>query len=227
MWLVTRRARLVLLALPVLLVLFVRGLDHFQYGHPYGYWSVPETAALDEPAHLATGILGLLALTELPWLLRHPAFLAGAAAGSVLIDLDHIALYEGVKGVDVGGRPFTHSLSTVVVLAVAGLLTRGRGRQLLLGLSLGVLLHLSRDIATGPGVPLWWPFRVVGQQMPYRWYADGLDVTAIIATCRLGWTLWRQVGAQTPAYREPAHASAGQTSAWEKLRQDQDGVGPR
>jgi inner membrane protein len=140
-------------------------------------WSVPVTALLDEPAHLVTAGLVLLAL--LPW--RARAIARWALAASVLIDLDHVPLYLwGALTVDGHGRPVTHSLATVLALALAGLAGPRRLRTALLGLSLGVGLHLFRDVATGPGVRLWWPVETDSVLLPYAAYVvASVAVTAI------------------------------------------------
>jgi inner membrane protein len=46
-----------------------------------------------------------------------------------------------------------------------------RRRPLLLGLAFGVGAHFVRDIATGPGLPLGWPFSDRMVQLPYVVYA--------------------------------------------------------
>jgi inner membrane protein len=143
-------------------------------------WSVLGTAVLDEPAHLATAALLLAA-----FLPRRATGLAPwALAGAVLIDLDHAPLYLwGVGTADGYGRPVTHSLLTVVVLACAGAVTRRGVRTALLGLSLGVVLHLFRDLGTGPGAPLWWPAGQHSVLVPYPVY---LGATAVVAAVAVG-----------------------------------------
>ena len=86
---------------------------------------------LDEPAHLATAALGLLVLACLVDVPRR--FYVAALIASAAIDLDHIPLYLGLLGND-GQRPVTHSLSTVVVVAVAAAISR-RHRAVLAGVA--------------------------------------------------------------------------------------------
>src|SRR5437868_1672089 len=79
----------------------------------------------DEPAHLATSLLVLLALVGPGRMLEQPIATATACASSLLIDIDHVPLYVTIPGLpDVtvdDGRPFTHSLSTIAALgALAG-----------------------------------------------------------------------------------------------------------
>lgn len=102
---------------------------------------------LDEPAHLATAVV-----LARRW---NTAFLAG----SVLPDLDHIPLV--LKHPEPGDpRPNTHSL--LVVAAAAALSP---------ALAAGMAAHLMRDLASGPGVPLFWPFREEHVKVPYAAYA--------------------------------------------------------
>jgi inner membrane protein len=145
------------------------------------------TGLLDEPAHLATAALVLLALPPLP--IRVTALVL---AGSVGIDLDHVPLYLDVPHVAAdGGRPFTHSLLTVaLLLLVAGLAPALR--QSLLALAGGVLLHFLRDIATGPGIPLLWPYdRAI--LVPYELYLAVLAALALAGVLK-GWRGRRELG---------------------------------
>jgi inner membrane protein len=144
-------------------------------------WSVPVTALLDEPAHLLTAsvllvaVLPARALPLAPW----------ALAGAVLIDVDHVVLYLPALHGHIDGRPVTHSLATVLILALAGTAARGRWRTPLLGLALGVCLHLVRDLAApigGPGVPLLWPVYTDALVLPYPSYSAVLvAVLAVVA----------------------------------------------
>ena len=135
---------------------------------------------LDEPAHAATALVLLAA-----FLPARAAPLAGwALAGSVLIDVDHVPLHLwGVLGVADGGRPVTHSLLTAAALAAAAV-PHSRLRTPLLGLAVGVLLHFTRDIATGPGLPLLWPADARSFLLPYDAYLAPLAAVAAGATIR-------------------------------------------
>jgi inner membrane protein len=142
-------------------------------------WPLLVTGLLDEPAHLLTAWLGLAALRPAnariwPW----------ALLGAVLIDVDHIPLYlwGGPVGAE-GGRPVSHSLVVVVALVVAAR-ALPKVRVPLAGLAIGVLLHLSRDLATGPGIPLAWPFLVDNSHVPYPAYLVFLVLLAAVATIR-------------------------------------------
>jgi len=145
--------------------------------------NVVTTGLVDEPAHLATAALGLLALsTRFPTPKRR-ASTWSALIASVAIDLDHLPLYAGVSGIAHGGRPYTHSLLTVALVLLAGLTFR-RLRTVLLGVALGCALHLLRDVATGPGIPLLWPITDASVRVPYWIYFCFLLLFATIAVLR-------------------------------------------
>ena len=142
-------------------------------------------ALVDEPAHLSTALIVLLAVGGPGLLWRHRTFSISATAGAVLIDLDHIPLYAGVPGISMpGGRPYSHSLTTPVLLMLLAC-TLPRAREVFIGLSCGTLLHFVRDVATGPGLPLFWPFDDGNQLLPYAVYFSVIAVLAGLATARL------------------------------------------
>jgi inner membrane protein len=141
-------------------------------------WSLPAEAVLDWTAHLLTAWLVLSALG-----VTGSRAAAWALAGSVLIDLDHVPLYLGAEISAGGGRPVTHSLATaLVLLAVAG--AWRRGRVPVAGLALGVALHLLRDVALGPGVPLLWPLVQDSVRVPWPVYGGVLAVVTAVACVR-------------------------------------------
>jgi inner membrane protein len=146
---------------------------------------VAATGVLDEPAHLSTAGLALLACRPWNWLSRHRAESAVVLAASVLIDLDHVPLYAGVPHIASGGRPYSHSLTTVALLLVVALaLPAGRRRWPAAGAT-GVALHLVRDLATGPGVTLFWPISSADVLVPYWVYAVVCVGLAAAATVRM------------------------------------------
>ncbi len=144
-------------------------------------WPLCIVGLLDETAHLLTAWLFLAAL--LPE--RHRDLLPWALLGAVVIDLDHLPLYAWDVGAATDtGRPVTHSLSTVVLLLV---LSAGRRlRTPLRGLALGVLLHLTRDLFTGPGVPLLWPASGASLLAPHPVYVVLLCAVTAAAVLRPG-----------------------------------------
>ncbi len=99
-------------------------------------------------------------------------FVVAALIASVAIDLDHVPAYLGshLFGGDLP-RPGTHGLLLVLaLLGLAGALRRGPGRQITLGAAFGVSAHLLRDLATGPGVPMFWPVSDSVVAIPYAFF---------------------------------------------------------
>jgi inner membrane protein len=135
--------------------------------------STAELGAFDEPAHLATTALILLAAAasvrvhRIPW-----AFALAALIASMAIDLDHIPQYLGWHGLTEGTpRPYSHSLLSVALFLCVGAITQGRPREVALGAAFGVTAHLLRDLATANGVALFWPFSKAAVTLPYAIYA--------------------------------------------------------
>src|SRR5690348_3589722 len=161
-------------ALPVLLAGVALAFDAADRRVPF---SVLATGLLDEPAHLATGALGLLALA---CFIDAPCrfYVAGLIA-SVAIDLDHVPEYLGLIGQQ-PGRPPTHSLITVVAVVVAAAVTR-RHRAVLVGAGTGLLSHFARDIAEGPpGVRMLVPLSDTSWTASFGWFlATILTLTGI------------------------------------------------
>jgi endonuclease/exonuclease/phosphatase family metal-dependent hydrolase len=150
-------------ALPVLLALVALAFDAADRRVPF---TVLTGGALDEGAHLATGALGLLALSCFIDVPRR-FYVAGLIA-SVAIDLDHIPMYLGVANPN--ERPVTHSLATVVVVLIAAVASR-RHRAVLAGVATGLLIHFARDIAEGPpGVRMLWPLSNTAWTASFRWF---------------------------------------------------------
>jgi inner membrane protein len=148
----------------------------------YRHWPVALAGLIDEPGHLITAALLLAAL--LPR--RAWALWPWALAGSVLLDVDHVPLYYGFPEIaaEGGGRPVTHSLVIAAALLAGAAVVR-RWRVPLLGLGTGVLLHLVRDLASGPGAPLFWPWTQAWVRVPETTYLSLVLVAAVVATVRL------------------------------------------
>jgi hypothetical protein len=140
-------------------------------------------ATLDEPAHLATAVIALAALG---WWNRTP-FAIAALIASVALDLDHLPGYFNASFLSHGTpRPYTHSLTTVVVVVVVALAVKGRWREALLGVAAGTLLHLFRDMGEPgqAGVALFWPVSDAGLRLPYAVYGSTMVVLVIVAAMR-------------------------------------------
>jgi inner membrane protein len=166
-------------ALPLAALGLVAGLDALSDSAETG--SLLLLGLLDEPAHVATAWLFLAAFLPV----RARTIYLWALVGSVAIDVDHVPLYLWhVLAADPESRPVTHSLTTVVVLAVAAAVASTRLRSPLLGLALGTLLHFFRDLAEGPGVPLLWPLTTANASLPHATYLLILTVVAVAAVAR-------------------------------------------
>jgi inner membrane protein len=151
-----------------------------------GHWSLLVRGLLDEPAHLLTAWLLLAAILPA----RLNGVRAWALVGAVAIDVDHVPLYLWGVGAGPGGRPVTHSLLAVAALVAVALIWK-RARGPLGGLALGLLLHLVRDSATGPGVPLLGPLEDGRLLVPYVVYACVIVVATTGAVLRLRRTAGR------------------------------------
>jgi Glycosyl hydrolase family 26/LexA-binding, inner membrane-associated putative hydrolase len=136
---------------------------------------------IDEPAHLATCALALLALAAVTGSGPTRRFVLPALVASIAIDADHIPGYLGSHAL-AGGlpRPYPHSLLLVGALMAVGLISRRRDlRYISFGLAFGVSAHLLRDLATGPGVPLLWPLSDGVARLPYAFFAGLLLAAAM------------------------------------------------
>src|SRR4051794_15431666 len=144
-----------------------------------------EFGLFDEPAHLGVALLLLMVLAVGLGRRLSPAFIAAALIASVAIDLDHIPGYLGWDAlVGTAPRPHTHSLLTPAVLVLVAALTHGRARQIAAGTAFGVCAHFFRDLATGPGVPLFWPIWTGTIRVPYVLFVVGLAFAAAFVVSR-------------------------------------------
>ena len=160
---------------------------------------------LDWSAHLATAVL---VLVNLPLALPG-RMLVAALLASVVIDLDHIPHYLGEQFLTAGApRPYTLSLvSVIAALAVAAVLRRPAHRAIAVGVALGLLAHLARDVSTGPGIALLWPLTSAGVRIPF-W----VEAAALAALATRGWVLADRlplIGARRTRRREDAGRALG------------------
>jgi hypothetical protein len=133
----------------------------------------PSAGVVDEAAHLATGAVVLAALGE-------PAdgpFARGLAAGSVLIDVDHVPELWDRRWLRLRGvRPLPHTLLTPAVVAARARTPFGRGA------AVGLAAHLMRDLATGKTrVALLWPLTRRPFSIRYRTYVGVLALLVAFA----------------------------------------------
>jgi inner membrane protein len=191
--------RMAFAALPLAALGLVAGLDALSDASDPS--SLLVLGMLDEPAHFATVWLFLAAFLPTLPARAHTLYL-WALVGSVAIDVDHAPLYLWhVGAAGPGSRPVTHSLSTVVLLALAAAVASPRLRAPLAGLALGTVLHFARDLAEGPGVPLLWPLSAADATVPYAVYLLVLTVVAAAAVAR------RALTGPVPAGRSPTAAA--------------------
>lgn len=144
--------------------------------------SVVPGGLLDESAHLLTALLVL-------WALGRTAckrFLVPALIASVAIDVDHIPERLGSDWLTAGTpRPYPHSLLTIAVFLLAGLVWRRR-RDLFVGVALGVAIHLWWDLSESrAGVSLLWPFSDRSFSLPLASYALGMILVIGVGAYRV------------------------------------------
>jgi hypothetical protein len=138
----------------------------------------PISGIADEAAHAATGVALLAALPH-----EDVDFIRGFAAGSILLDIDHLpelwgARWQRPRGV----RPLPHSFGVPALLLTHALRTSSR---VSLGAAVGLGGHLLRDLATGKtAVPLLWPLTGRGFSIRYRKYAAVMAVLSAIGATR-------------------------------------------
>lgn len=136
---------------------------------------------LDETAHFLTTLLVLSALG--PRVSRR--FMAPALVASVAIDADHIPDRLGFDLLTIGTpRPYTHSLTTILVVLLGALFWRRR-RSVLVGVALGLAIHFARDMAEpGSGVALLWPVYYHSFAYAHRAYLVAMGAVAGVAAYR-------------------------------------------
>jgi membrane-bound metal-dependent hydrolase YbcI (DUF457 family) len=135
----------------------------------------PISGVVDEAAHLATGAVVLAA-----WPAPEHDFEGGLAAGSVLIDADHVPELWGRGWLrPPGARPVPHSLVTPGLALWRAERTRSGFAR---GVAVGLAGHLLRDLATGTtGVALLWPLTRRPFRIRYRTYTALLALLAGVA----------------------------------------------
>jgi inner membrane protein len=137
---------------------------------------------LDEPAHLATSLILLVAVAAL--LARagravRTGFAVGLVLAGNLIDADHLPMVLGSDMITAGTpRPYSHSVTLLMLVILAALVGRGRVRAVAAGVAVGVAGHLIRDLGTAP-IALLWPLSPQGLTVPHRLYL------ALLAWCAL------------------------------------------
>ena len=122
----------------------------------------PISGVVDETAHAATGVALLAALPG-----AGEEFARGLAAGSILLDFDHVPELWGKRWLRPRGvRPLPHSFGIPGMLLASAIV---RSDRTALGAAIGLGGHLLRDLATGrTAVPLLWPLTSRRFRVRYR-----------------------------------------------------------
>ncbi len=106
----------------------------------------------DEVGHSLTALILALALRAL----RLPIPIWSVLIGGVILDLGHVMnMLDFTEPIAGSSRNGTHSVFMVILLALVGFIDR-RHANVWLGITLGAISHLWRDMGTGL-VPLAWP----------------------------------------------------------------------
>src|SRR3954452_9978874 len=147
----------------------------------------PISGIVDEAAHAATGVAVLAGLPD-----GDGEFVRGLAAGSILLDMDHVPELWGSRWLRPRGvRPLPHSF---VIPAVLVALAVRDSNKAALGAAVGLGGHLLRDLATGKtAVPLLWPLTRRPFTVRYRKYVAVMAVLAAVGASR-----------RRPAWPQPA-----------------------
>ena len=129
-------------------ILIIRHLD----AQP-GTETIATHGALDAAGHLLTGLMIGMGIRGL----RLPIPPWTVVLGSLAPDIGHaLSHYEILSVVTGSSRTGTHSAFALILIASVGFIDRRRA-NLWLGLAIGGITHLWRDMGTGT-VPLLWPF---------------------------------------------------------------------
>lgn len=162
-------------------------------------------------------MIGLAAWTVAATLLRlpplDPAYLALAATGSLLPDMDHPKSWIGRRsrplstalGAAFGHRGATHSVAAVLSLVM--LWQAGYHPGAVSALAVGYASHLAADMLTPQGLPLTWPLRLTWRVPICR---TGSRMEAVVVAAIVGgvgwwflarWPWMRWLGAHWPRLR--------------------------
>ena len=138
----------------------------------------PLSGVVDEAAHAATSVALLAGLPR-----SDPDFVRGLAAGSILLDVDHVPELWGARWLRPRGvRPLPHSFGIPALLVALAVRDSNR---VALGAAVGLGGHLLRDLATGKtAVPLLWPLTKRPFSVRYRKYAAVMAVLAALGASR-------------------------------------------
>ena len=178
------------------LILIIRQLD----AQP-GTETLSTHGPLDVAGHLLTGLMIGMGLRAL----RLPIPVWTVLLGSVAPDIGHLlSHYEILSVVSGSSRTGTHSALALVLVAMIGFIDQRRA-NLWLGVAIGGLTHLWRDMGTGT-VPLLWPFDFTVDGTTFSRYMIAL-VGGAIALIGSGMLLDTYRSAQPDALNQPPQPS--------------------
>ena len=124
---------------------------------------------LDETGHLMTALMLALGLRAM----RLPVPGWSVLAGGMVLDIWHIfSLLDVIEPITGSTRSGTHSVFAATILAMVGFLDQ-RHANIWLGITIGALSHLWRDMGTGL-VPLAWPLLDEVCGTSFRRYLAGM-----------------------------------------------------
>ena len=107
----------------------------------------------DETGHLLTALMVAAGVRAM----RLPIPFWSVLIGGVILDVGHVMIQlDFSEPIDGSSRNGTHSILVVALIALGGFVDQRRA-NLWLGITIGALSHLWRDMGTGL-VPLAWPF---------------------------------------------------------------------
>lgn len=147
-------------------------------------------------SHVVVGLAAWMVAAPLRHLpLLDPAYLALAAAGSLLPDVDHPKSWIGQRlrpvstalGRVLGHRGATHSAAAVLGLVL--LLQAGRHPGAVCALAIGYASHLAADMLTPQGLPLTWPLRLTWRVPIYRTGSRREAFVVAVVLCGVAWWL--------------------------------------
>ena|GEM_PF-2701972 len=128
----------------------------------------------DELGHLLTALVAAIGVRAL----RLPVPMWSVLAGGVILDIGHIPqMYGYLAAIEGSSRNGSHSLAVIITLACLGFIDQRRA-SIYLGLAIGAVSHLWRDMGTG-AVPLMWPLTESVYGTLYSRYIAGLAGMAI------------------------------------------------
>ena len=155
----------------------------------------------DEVGHLLTALMIAIGLRAL----RFPIPIWSVLIGGVILDTGHVFDLVGItEPISGSSRNGSHSVFAIFVLACMGFIDR-RHANVWLGISLGALSHLWRDMGTG-SVALLWPASEQVDGTSYTRYAAGL-LGVTFALIGSGTLLDTYAGAQSSDHAQQRNRS--------------------